>query len=130
MFSGFKMLPQETIKKLEIRLNTLLDDCDVIDASLVSTMDGHLCAVKQRSNMAVERLAIMGSSLIALGDAITEELKMGTCDKIISENQNGIVAFMHIDEDLVLVTVTTNKNGLGMLLSHARRCAKEMLDLL
>jgi len=123
------MLAKETVKKLENRLGTLLDNCDVIEASVVSTMDGHLCAMKQRGNLAVERLAIMGSSLIALGDAITEELRMGTCDKIISENQNGIVAFMHIDEDLVLVTVTTQKNGLGMLLSHARKCAKEMADL-
>lgn len=123
------MLEKETIKKLEIRLSSLLDDCDVIDAGVISTMDGHLCAMKQRGNLAVERLSIMGSSLIALGDAITEELQMGTCDKIISENQNGIVAFMHINADLVLVTVTTQKNGLGLLLSHARKCAKEMADL-
>ena len=71
----------------------------------------------------------MGSTLMALGDTITAELNMGNCDNLISENKNGIIAFMHINDNLVLVTLTIQKNALGMLLSHSRRCAEEMVKI-
>ncbi len=121
------MLPTQIITKFEQRLQKLLDVCDVIDATVIATADGFLCAMKQRSNQyTLERLAVMGSTLMSLGDTITAELKMGNCDNIISENKDGIVAFMHINKEMVLVTVTTRKNALGMLLSHSRMCAEDL----
>ncbi|NJO17803.1 MAG: hypothetical protein HC877_19350 [Thioploca sp.] len=54
---------------------------------------------------------------------------MGNCDNLISENKNGIIAFMHINENFVLVTLTVQKNALGMLLSHSRKCAEEMVSM-
>jgi predicted regulator of Ras-like GTPase activity (Roadblock/LC7/MglB family) len=125
------MLEPSTIKQIEARLTQLLDNCSTIDASVVSTLDGHLCAMRQRSkNYPLERLATMGSTLMSLGDTITAELAMGTCDNIISENRSGIVAFMHINEDLVLVSLTASKNALGMLLSYSRTCAQDIAKLI
>ncbi len=121
------MLPTQIVTKLEQRLEKFLDVCDVIDATVIATVDGFMCAMKQRNNQyTLERLAVMGSTLMSLGDTITAELKMGNCDNIISENKEGVVAFMHINKDLVLVTVTTRKNALGMLLSHSRMCAEDL----
>lgn len=111
---------------LNQRLKKLLEDCEVIAAGVVATIDGHMVATQYRETFPMERLAAMGSSLMALGDTITAELSMGTCDKIISENQDGIVAFMHIDNALVLITLTKQKHGLGLLLSYSRRCAQDM----
>jgi predicted regulator of Ras-like GTPase activity (Roadblock/LC7/MglB family) len=126
------MLSKFITTQFEYCLEKLLENCNVIDASVVSTLDGHLCAMRQRilNRYPLERLATMGSTLISLGDTITTELKMGHCDNIISENKNGIVAFMHIREEYVLVTVTTQKNALGMLLSYSRRCTEEMAKIL
>lgn len=107
-------------------LKTLLENSSEIDAAVVTTLDGHLCAQEQRENYPLDRLATMGSTLMSLGDTITAELNMGTCRNIISENENGIVAFMHINEDLVLVTLTQDLKSLGMLLAHSRRCASEI----
>jgi len=121
------MLAPQLITKLDQRITKLLEDCSVINAAVVTTADGHMCAMRQgNQNYPLERLATMGSTLMSLGDTITAELKMGTCDNIISENKQGIVAFMHINDNLVLVTLTVQKNSLGMLLSHSRRCAEEM----
>lgn len=117
----------EIIAKLDQRLAKLLEDCSVINAAVVTTADGHTCAMRQgNQHYPLERLATMGSTLMSLGDTITAELKMGNCDNIISENKQGIVAFMHINNELVLVTLTVQKNALGMLLSYSRRCAEEM----
>jgi hypothetical protein len=121
------MLAPQLITKFDQRLVKLLEDCSVINAAVVTTADGHMCAMRQgNQDYPLERLATMGSTLMSLGDTITAELKMGTCDNIISENKQGIVAFMHINDNLVLVTLTVQKNALGMLLSHSRRCAEEM----
>ncbi len=120
------MISEQTSRNLTTRLRKLLDDCDVISAGVVATMDGHMCAMHQKAGFPMERLATMGSSLMALGDTITAELSMGHCDKIISENEDGIVAFMHINDDLVLITLTEQKHGLGLLLSYSRTCAQDM----
>jgi len=123
------MFSKLVIMQMEVRLSKLLDSCSVVEAGVVATLDGYLCAMKQRTTQyPLERLATMGSTLMALGDTITKELKMGSCDNIISENRNGIVVFMHINDDLVLVTLATQKN-LGMLLSHSRKCAEDMLAI-
>ncbi|NJO17802.1 MAG: hypothetical protein HC877_19345 [Thioploca sp.] len=55
------MLSQFTIKQLEQRLTQLLETCQVINAAVVATLDGHLCTMKQRQQQyPLERLATMG----------------------------------------------------------------------
>ena len=107
------------------QLQTLFKNCDVVDAAMVSTLDGRLCAEKQRADYPSERAAVMGSSLMALGDAIARELSLGLCDVIISENEKGLVLFNHINDDFVLICVTSTKSGLGSILSWARVTAEE-----
>lgn len=124
------MLAPQTLAKFDQRLAKLLEDCSVVNAAVITTVDGHTCAMRQgNQHYPLERLATMGSTLMSLGDTITAELKMGTCDNIISENKQGIVAFMHINNDLVLVTLTVHKNSLGLLLSYSRRCAEDISQL-
>jgi predicted regulator of Ras-like GTPase activity (Roadblock/LC7/MglB family) len=124
------MLNAKLIKPVEDRLSKLLELCDVVDAVLVTTLDGHLCAMRQRQkNYPLERLATMGSTLMSLGDTMTAELEMGTCDNIISENRHGIVAFMHINQDFVLVSLTSRKNALGSLLRYSRNCAQDIAKI-
>ncbi len=120
------MLSKVVEPQASLHLKKLLEDCDAVKAAMVVTVDGNLCAMQQKGNYTLERLATMGSSLMSLGDTITGELKMGFCDRIISENEQGIVAFMHVNNKLVLISITTEKNSLGMLLSHSKRCAENL----
>lgn len=128
------MLSTGQIQQLQQRLLELLERCQAIDAAVVVTVDGYTYATQQRQanqiNQAkssqLERVATMGSTLMSLGDTMTAELNMGSCDNIIAENKHGIVAFMHINNDLVLVSLTGQKNALGLLLSHSRKAAENM----
>lgn len=122
------MLSEAVTKQLEQQLDSLLDRCQAISAAIIVTVDGYTCAIKQcvADQYSLERVATMGSTLMSLGDTMTAELKMGRCENIISENEHGIIAFMHINHELVLVSLTTEKNGLGMLLSHSRKCAENI----
>jgi predicted regulator of Ras-like GTPase activity (Roadblock/LC7/MglB family) len=122
------MLSSEQIKQLQQQLLELLERCQAIDAAVVVTVDGYTYAMQQRQGQKyqLERVATMGSTLMSLGDTMTAELNMGTCDNIIAENKHGIVAFMHINDDLVLVALTGQKNAYGLLLSHSRKTAERM----
>jgi len=122
------MLSKIEQARLTGHLKNLLETCTVADAAVVTTMDGHLCATEQREHYSMDRLATMGSSLMSLGDTITAELNMGFCKNIIAENEGGIVAFMHVNANLALVTLTTSRNGLGMLLSHSKKTAAKIAE--
>ncbi|MGA6829137.1 roadblock/LC7 domain-containing protein [Nitrospira sp. NS4] len=111
---------------LEQELDTYLSNCDVVDAAIIATLDGRLRAQQQRGAFEVERAAVMGSSLMALGDTITAELGIGACEVVIAESQYGLVLFNHVQGVCVLISVTKSKNGLGALLSWARRTAEDI----
>lgn len=123
------MFSQDIITQFSNGLKQLLENCDAAQAALVATVDGHMVAMEQRGNYVLERLATMGCSIMSLGDTITSELKMGTCNNIISENELGIVTFMHINDDVVLISLTTQKNALGMLLTHSKKCAQSLKNI-
>jgi predicted regulator of Ras-like GTPase activity (Roadblock/LC7/MglB family) len=124
------MFSEDIVTQLSNGLKHLLENCDAAQAALVATVDGHMVAMEQRGNYLLERLATMGCSIMSLGDTITSELQMGTCNNIISENELGIVTFMHINDDVVLISLTTQKNALGMLLTHSKKCAKNLKTIL
>lgn len=111
---------------LEQELETYLSLCDVVDAAIIATSDGRLRAQQQRGAFEVERAAVMGSSLMALGDTITAELGIGACEIVIAESQYGLVLFNHVQGAFVLISVAKSRNGLGALLSWARRTAEDI----
>jgi predicted regulator of Ras-like GTPase activity (Roadblock/LC7/MglB family) len=113
---------------LEQELEAYLANCDVVEAAIIATLDGRLCAQRQRGAFEVERTAVMGTSLMALGDTISAELALGTCEILIAESQGGLVVFNHIARAFVLISVTHSKNGLGALLSWARRTAVDIAE--
>ncbi len=124
------MLTDAKKQELEQTLKGLLEQADVIDAAVVVTVDGHLQAMAQKQDYPLERVAAMGSSFMSLGDTITAELKMGVCRNIISENESGIIVFMHINDSMILVSMTTDTSALGLLLSHSRIHAQKMQNML
>lgn len=111
---------------LEQELDLYLANCDVVEAAILATPDGCLRAQQQRGAFEVERAAVMGSSLMALGDTITAELGLGACENVIAESEHGLVLFNHIQGVLVLISVTKSKSGLGAMLSWAKRTAEDI----
>jgi predicted regulator of Ras-like GTPase activity (Roadblock/LC7/MglB family) len=104
-------------------LREFMDMCDGADAVIVSTVDGHMIDKVERNTYPVGRIATMGSSMMSLADTMTAELKMGRCNNLILENETGILLMMHINPELVLVSITHSTNKLGMLISSSRVCS-------
>ncbi|TGD72651.1 hypothetical protein E4634_14100 [Mangrovimicrobium sediminis] len=103
-----------------------MDRYSAIDAMLVVSVDGHMIANHMREEKPMRRLASMGSSLMSLGDTVTEELNMGACKNVVIENDLGHVVFRHVNKILVLVAVTQSPGGLGILLSASKSCAENV----
>lgn len=120
------MLNEAQTNILEQELGQLLRDQAAVDAALVATVDGHLCAQRQRMEYSLDRLAAMGCTFMSLSDTMTQELDMGHCKNVIAENDNGLVVFLHINADLVLVSLTRKTTALGLLLMHSRKSAEKI----
>lgn len=111
------------------KLADFFDKCDVVAGALVSTLDGQLLASRQTSDDPLARVAVMGGSLISLTDTMIAELNLGHNENVISQNKEGILIFMHITSQLVLVSFTRNTQALGLLLAHTKVCANALSDL-
>jgi len=107
-------------------LDQYLANCEAVTLAIVTTPDGRLRAQRQRGAYETDLTAVMGSSLMALGDTILAELRLGACDTVIAESAQGLVLFNHIASAFVLVSMTQSKSSLGSLLSWARRTADDI----
>lgn len=111
---------------IQTHLQTLIDQVESAHAALAVTTDGHLVTKAERHEIPAKRLAAMGSTLMSLGDTITKELAMGSCRNVISENEEGVVVFMHLTRKTVLISVSESTSSLGMLLSASRHCIENI----
>ena len=77
------------------------------------------------------RFAGMASSMQALGDAVTHELKIGTSEYIIIASGKGHVVQLRVPgQELVLSALFDNDATVGHALAVTRSFAQKMSDLL
>jgi len=78
-----------------------------------------------------ERFAGMASSMQALGDAVTHELKIGASEYIIIASGKGHVVQLRVPgQELVLSALFDNDATVGHALAVAKTYAQKMSDLL
>ena len=114
------------VKTIKKELDAMLQRSPVVDAVMAVTIDGHLITKSESTSYPLKKISTMGSSMMSLGDAMTSELQMGRCRNLIAENEEGILAMMHINDHLVLVSITHDTKALGMLVSASRICAETL----
>jgi predicted regulator of Ras-like GTPase activity (Roadblock/LC7/MglB family) len=77
------------------------------------------------------RFAGMASSMQALGDAVTHELKIGNSEYIIIASGKGYVVQLRVPgQELVLSALWDNDATVGNALAISRSFAQKMADLL
>ncbi|HCT39810.1 MAG TPA: hypothetical protein DF427_01255 [Moraxellaceae bacterium] len=122
-----ELIESEPQKRINGYLRALVERVDSCVGAIITTVDGHLVARAERSELPAKRLAAMGSTLMSLGNTITRELDMGKCRNVISENENGVVVFLQVSPKSVLVAACSDRGSLGMMLSAAKACIDEIL---
>ena len=113
---------------------TLLDEMKDASSSLtyaaLLTDDGFDVA-RLPGEIEGEKFAGMASSMQALGDAVTHELKIGDGEYIIIASRKGYVVQLRVPgQELVLSALFDNDATIGSALAVARTFAQKMADLL
>ena len=114
--------------------STLLDQMKDASSSLtyaaLLTDDGFDVA-RLPGEIEGERFAGMASSMQALGDAVTHELKIGDGEYIIIASRKGYVVQLRVPgQELVLSALFDNDATIGSALAVTRSFAQKMADLL
>jgi predicted regulator of Ras-like GTPase activity (Roadblock/LC7/MglB family) len=114
--------------------SALLDDMKQVASSLtyaaLLTDDGFDVA-RLPGETDGARFAGMASSMQALGDAVTHELKIGDGEYIIIASGKGYVVQLRVPgQELVLSALWDNDATIGSALAMTRTYAQKMADLL
>lgn len=96
-----------------------------IGLAVLSSSDGFEVASYRADSAVSARIAAMGSSLQALGEAITREAGLKGARKLVIESDDGCVLAIGVAESkpaLTLVVVADKSASLGHLLWSAKIC--------
>ncbi|TGD72522.1 hypothetical protein E4634_13400 [Mangrovimicrobium sediminis] len=123
-----KLSVKDAAEIIEPCAQIALDTHASVKGIVVVTVDGHMIFSKMKDGRPAKRLASMSSSLMSLGDTVTDELAMGKCKTVIVENECGYVVFRHINQVFVLAAVSSSLTGVGLLLGASKLCARNIAE--
>lgn len=111
------------------QLELLVRDTAGIESAAVVTGDGFELAAVLRHDLSGDKLAAMTSSLLALSEAVVEELRMRKCRNVIIEGEGGTVVMIRVPADGIdlLMSVLCREDAvLGSVLYATRVCAARL----
>lgn len=117
----------------QAQIEAMVRDTAGIDSAAVVTGDGFEVAAVLRHDVSGNKLAAMSSSLLALSEAVVEELKMRGCRNVIIEGEAGTVVMIRVPApgaDLLMSVLCRETAVLGSVLYAARDCATRLATLL
>lgn len=100
-----------------------------VESAAVITGDGFEVASVLRTGVAGEKLAAMASSLLALSEAVVQELRMKACRNVIIESDNGSVVTLRIPvpgRELLMSVLCSDAASLGAVLYATRAAAQSL----
>jgi predicted regulator of Ras-like GTPase activity (Roadblock/LC7/MglB family) len=110
-------------------LESLVSQTVGIESASVVSGDGFEIASVLRGDVAGDKLAAMASSLLALSEAVVQELRMKACRNVIIESEKGSVVTLRIpsaDRELLITVLCSDAASLGSVLFAARGSARTL----
>ena len=110
-------------------MEALVRDNKGVESAAVISGDGFEVASVLRAGVSGEKLAAMASSLLALSEAVVNELRMSSCRNVIIESEQGVLVTMRIpatNRELLMSVLCNNASSLGAVLFAARACAQSL----
>ena len=110
-------------------LEALVSQTVGIESASVASGDGFEVASVLRGEVAGDKLAAMASSLLALSEAVVQELRMKACRNVIIESEKGSIVTLRIpsaDRELLITVLCSDAASLGSVLFAARGSARTL----
>jgi predicted regulator of Ras-like GTPase activity (Roadblock/LC7/MglB family) len=108
-------------------LLALVNDTSGVEAAVLASPDGfEVVSATRVRRIDGPRLAAMSSSILALGTALANELKLDACRNMHIDAGQGLVLLLTVPcarIELVLSALAPKDTTLGMMLMATRRCA-------
>lgn len=115
--------------KLEASLTKFAGVGDVEGVAIVSR-DGLLVASRLPRNMDQGVFCSMSAAMHAAGETVLKELKLGICQTVAAESDQGTMLAYSLDSHRLLVAVFNSKANLGLIRGEMSRTAVELRKLL
>jgi uncharacterized protein len=122
----FQAMCQESLRQL-------VAETTGVESACLVTGDGFEVSSTLAKGISAQRIAAMTSSMHALGQAVTSELKMKDCRSVIVDGEMGTVILVKLPSSQaeMMLTVTCGKTGtVGGVLFAARQHARFISDRL
>lgn len=101
----------------------------VVESAAVITAQGICAAAVLRPGVEEETLAALSAAISALGGNVLSELKGGTLKEVYIRGDDRMVMILEAGEDTLLFLVTSNDVRLGLILSEAKRTARQIEEI-
>ncbi|MFP3909235.1 MAG: roadblock/LC7 domain-containing protein [Halobacteriota archaeon] len=116
-------------KTLEEVLKDLKSAGDV-EAGAVVSRDGLLIAEDISHDVNADSFAAMTATMLGAAETATSELKRGIPDRVIVEGENGKIIATGAGFKALLVTMTSPKANLGLILLEMSKASNKIKELL
>lgn len=100
-----------------------------VTSAVLLTNDGFQVASLHLNDESASKLAAMGSSLAAIGQAIAKEASLKECSRMIVESESGVVTVMevpNVSPPMSLAVVANDASILGQLLWASKECCRSL----
>ena len=123
------LIDPKLVRAAEHATDLLMRDIKGVKAVLVSTEDGFEVAARVENTAQISRLSAMASSMAALGALAGEESRLGTCDSLVMEAADGLIAILQVrraDVSLIMSVVTGRDAVVGQVLYFSKQAARTL----
>lgn len=100
-----------------------------VTSAVLLTNDGFQVASLHLNDESASKLAAMGSSLAAIGQAIAKEASLKECSRMVVESESGVVTVMEVPDvspPMSLAVIANDKTVLGQLLWASKECCRSL----
>lgn len=105
-------IPASLVTSSKQALDSYAAPIDGLQMALLTTPDGfEIASLRNRSDLQVNRLAAMASSLMAMGRAVGREIQVSNCNRLTFEAEGNVVVFQAIGGDFPCILCLVLRPG-------------------
>lgn len=128
-----RAIPEELKTKFDELIAGLHSRVQSVMGCVIATVDGRLVSYIVDNEADPKRLSAMAGSMVALGETIGREVKIGRSQSVIVSAMNGLVLLQRVPskrELLVVGTLARTSASLGIVLHETRNTADAVASAL
>ena len=121
-----RAIPEDLKAKFQELIGDLHARVQSVMGCVISTVDGRLVASVVDNEADPQRLSVMAGSMVALGETIGREVKIGRSQSVVVSAVNGLLLLQRVPAKhdlLVIGTLARTNANLGIVLYETRSTA-------